>query len=730
MWIGSLKRVSFSLYFSRLSGENIGPLLGEDEDRPEVPLVQIADEEGPLQEAEEEKGDVRARPKTWSEDFEEWKGRVLDAVASIQGGMSIRKAAKAYCVAAPTIVKCMKKGDVDVPALGGRPWLTADIEKDLVDWCVLMTKVGCQLQIRKMLPTIVQHILNKKKKKLFPNGNLPTDGWVRNFFRRHTELSNPIPKQPLYLKGYVTPEVVDKFFTSLEDYLTSEGLTAEEFLTSENASRIFSCDDRSISLSADKGMSKVSAKKGTRTPRIESGEAELMRTVLWCVSASGKFMKPLILNKGKTPTAYEMRPGLDMKSFNVGCSESGCMTGEIFYTWISDFFHGELRDSNIARPVLLLLDGPSSHLNLDTLYFARDNGILLFCLPPHSSDIMQPLDVVVFKPLEDACHDAYRECWEYISETDMPEKYFPYVFMKALQASSLSGNAISGFQATGLVPYNPTAIKRDKLAKITEEILHKTTDGREDVYKEGYIHGQMNMRRRLEALLPHDILEVYQKRVQEGQTQGFQDLNYMMWLEARTIVQCPPGENPYCEINSQPPSPSAETTTAATPGGIETKSDFVRKQIPQANPFKEKAPEISSTEDCQKYLEKKEKKRKLNQKEIERKKVRVAEKLAREGSVKGKGRNRKNSRLEDRESDVSGVDKLASDAENSGDDGDDNEGDQFSTCGKCDGGSGANRVWIGCQMCPRWYHKKCVGVSLKLKNEVLETIDWRCEFCL
>ena len=50
-----------------------------------------------------------------------------------------------------------------------------------------------------------------------------------------------------------------------------------------------------------------------------------------------------------------------------------------------------------SRPVLLIFDGHSSHITIDVIEYARSNGLHLLCLPSHTSHILQPLDVGVFK---------------------------------------------------------------------------------------------------------------------------------------------------------------------------------------------------------------------------------------------------------------------------------------------------------------------------------------------
>ena len=64
----------------------------------------------------------------------------------------------------------------------------------------------------------------------------------------------------------------------------------------------------------------------------------------------------------------------------------------LFTTWFKHF----IRSSGASKinPVLLILDGHSTHTkNIELIDLSRENGVVLLCLPPHCSHIMQPLDV-------------------------------------------------------------------------------------------------------------------------------------------------------------------------------------------------------------------------------------------------------------------------------------------------------------------------------------------------
>ena len=49
---------------------------------------------------------------------------------------------------------------------------------------------------------------------------------------------------------------------------------------------------------------------------------------------------------------------------------------------------------------LLIVDGHDSHLHLNFLDFCLAKKIILYCLPPHSTHLLQQLDAGLFGPLQ------------------------------------------------------------------------------------------------------------------------------------------------------------------------------------------------------------------------------------------------------------------------------------------------------------------------------------------
>ena len=49
---------------------------------------------------------------------------------------------------------------------------------------------------------------------------------------------------------------------------------------------------------------------------------------------------------------------------------------------------------------ILVLDGHGSHMSAKATNICVENNIVLYCLPPHTTNVLQPLDVSVFRPFK------------------------------------------------------------------------------------------------------------------------------------------------------------------------------------------------------------------------------------------------------------------------------------------------------------------------------------------
>jgi len=89
-------------------------------------------------------------------------------------------------------------------------------------------------------------------------------------------------------------------------------------------------------------------------------------------------------------------------------SGSGWVTNELFVKWLEHFIG--FAKPTVDNKVTLLLDGHASHKTLEVVELCRENGVVLICVPPHTTHQMQPLDKTVYGPMKKNYNEQC-DCW-------------------------------------------------------------------------------------------------------------------------------------------------------------------------------------------------------------------------------------------------------------------------------------------------------------------------------
>lgn len=104
---------------------------------------------------------------------------------------------------------------------------------------------------------------------------------------------------------------------------------------------------------------------------------------------------------------------------------------------------------------LLILDGHAVHTkNLHVIDVARENGVIILCLPPHASHRLQPLDVSSMKPISSYCEQETRKWLRTYPGKVITLWQVASLFGVAFVSAATMRSPITGFQATGIWPVN------------------------------------------------------------------------------------------------------------------------------------------------------------------------------------------------------------------------------------------------------------------------------------
>ena len=111
---------------------------------------------------------------------------------------------------------------------------------------------------------------------------------------------------------------------------------------------------------------------------------------------------------------------------------------------------------------LLIMDNHRSNISLGVIATARKNGVDIVSITPHCSHVVQPLDVTVYGPLKKSLarqvkyfHDSHPG--QHITDMEIG-KLFTNAYNTVFRNQEL---IMSGFEATGIYPYNPGRVLED-----------------------------------------------------------------------------------------------------------------------------------------------------------------------------------------------------------------------------------------------------------------------------
>ena len=449
---------------------------------------------------------------------------MVGAMEAVQEGrMGVNRAALEFGVPRTTLKDRISGRVVHGSKSGPKPYLTYEQEKEMVDFLITCSKMGYG-KTRNEVLKIVEAAMQKKGRE----GKVSQGWWIRFCERWPSLRLRKGDSFPVARDKVTNWNVFENYFKLLKETLEKNGLM-------DKPAQLYNCDESGMPL--EHKLPKTIALKGTKKVRQVTSGNKTQITVLGCVNATGSAIPPMVVFSRKRFN-HELSKG-EVRGTLYGMSESGWMDQKLFYEWFVDHF---LKHAVSSRPLLLLLDGHSSHYTLELVKVAAENQVILFCLPPHSTADSQPLDTSCFGPLKMYWSEACRQYMFSHPGRVVSKFQFSPLFTEAWTKGMTINNIVSGFRCTGVYPFSPDAIL-GKLAarevpspvsdKSTKDVLEKTGDDEEtgDIEEScSKSQPQDISESPLVLSFSSEELELFEKRFENGYD-IFIDERYVAWLQ-------------------------------------------------------------------------------------------------------------------------------------------------------------------------------------------------------
>jgi hypothetical protein len=273
--------------------------------------------------------------------------------------------------------------------------------------------------------------------------------WAQRFIKRHPQLGSVfgLSIEAARIKE-ASPEKLMHWFDEFKRVIEEENIRPED---------IYNMDETGFSLGT-LAQTRVVVDKtcGTRY-RAAPGRQEWL-TILECICGDGTVISPFVIFTGKTLSTDWIPANFD-DSWRFSVNTRGWTSNDHALDWLRQSFEPMTREKANGRMRVLIYDGHGSHVRGEFLEHCNQNRIHPLLLPPHTSHLLQPLDVGIFGPVKKAMTSQLdrivRTQIHKIQKHEFIESYY-----NARNISLTKHNIESAWRGAGLLPFCPSKVCR------------------------------------------------------------------------------------------------------------------------------------------------------------------------------------------------------------------------------------------------------------------------------
>ena len=326
-------------------------------------------------------------------------------------------------------------------------------ERTLVRWITHLTSTGYPAS-----PALVIEMAEEIRYHRYHFSKIPppflkpiSKNWIGRFRNRHPEIQSVWARQIDSVRfRAMSLEGTRTWFAAIE------GLVLEHQYAPEC---IYNMDESGFAVGQSETSRVLVNIREKSSWKSIAGRQEWI-TAIECVSAAGTAVPPLIIFKAKHTNTSWIPPNTP-KEWRFSTSNSGWTSDSHAFEWITTVFEPLTRPEDPSSHRLLIMDGHGSHITANVISHCMQHAIDLLILPPHTSHMLQPLDVSIFGPLKRALA-AETDIAARLDSGRIARVEWTAMYIRAREKALTAANIRSGWKATGLHPLSPITVL-DKL---------------------------------------------------------------------------------------------------------------------------------------------------------------------------------------------------------------------------------------------------------------------------
>ena len=294
---------------------------------------------------------------------------------------------------------------MDVRGLHGRR-LSSDQDLALVLYIQRMIALGLHPRLR-----MIEAAANKLLMQGWTDSTPPqllSHAWATRWMSRHSEFQK-IKRKPIAAvrKDAEDPVVLRAHFNQYSQIVHEHGICDEDkWNFDETGFRLgIARSDWVITLADDK-QKKVFSKDPDNRESL---------TAIECINGAGGSIPSFLILSGLMIQGSWAENDLN-DGVMLSTAETGYSNDWLSIEWLKHFDkHSSKSQKGAYR--LLMMDGYGSHHTIEFIEYCNEAKIIPFGLPPHTTHLLQPLDVVVFQPLKHWHAEAVKDAMAHGDET-------------------------------------------------------------------------------------------------------------------------------------------------------------------------------------------------------------------------------------------------------------------------------------------------------------------------